>query len=1130
MKFIIPMIRSIAGLCRPPYLLKAILLFVTLCVGNFSQASQIEARLSKTEAFMGEEIHVSMMASDAFSGNITFCKAGFKDKPFIIEAYDDGSDALDIACGIWAGPAWGGKEVAVIVDDLVGEPGQTADFTAYAAIWGGTTIQATNSLKIEKLSGTATAVVSVEKATYRADISGKVSQGVTEVRIMDFQDRLLDTVPVLNGAYEYKSAPLAVGSNIFKVYGYHVTKSKKEFHALLDTVDAEVLPPPTWVSPSENSDYYPSHGKPLVMTGQTNIGVEWVQVWSERQNEPDSVSHTWIPITPDNKNHFTIEVPGSKEWVEGRTYLVSVLAQKNGIDSNLSNHRQIRSVASIPPPAPTWIGPADNSWYGPSKERALTVSGKTEPDVEQVTLNWRDDLHHDVGVVYIKREAIQANGEFIVEVPSSKTWDKKRYEITFTAQRYGKPSVASEKRTFHTTLHMEWLTPTAGSDYLPSDTNAFKIGGKTEAGVDGIEVWSSEIGTDEWDKRIQPVTLNADHSFTLEVGGSTHWIKGKRSVKFRGMVAGIPDPNWQDAREFEVVRYPTTLIWLSPDDNSQYTPSAGQPLRISGRTDPGVTEIHPWWRVLGGGNGSYSDTVITKLDQDNSFKEIPVSGSDGWAEGTTYEVQFKVVGKGALHSNWSAVRRIHVPYQTPLQPTWTNPDKQSWQNFSKDNPLTIRGQTQPGVDKIQVLWQSKSNVGNTAFEDIGVLDGDGNFSFPLEVSKDWEDGSTYTVSFIVQRHGVASAVSEDRIFHIDKRSPLIANLQQSMSDSGNYSLSATVTDNNSGLGPAGDGKNAMDVRWRTDASAPWSLPSKVDVSPSNIFLFGLSAEQLKNSWMVEVEIIASDRAGNQIRSPLRYVEQPLIKLDASRTDWKPANSDTDEKNTMSGSAGDRSGMSGGSEMFAGDTFSYSITVLANKGKAENINLTYLLPNELEMFGKPRLIQAANTSTVLNTDWNGTATHSLLMASGAYMNAKATVRISVPVRIKWDAVSSPKSHIAVHADGITDLGYSDAVTLVPYQGALKLVKSVDKDSAHAGDTLVYTISFRNTSNTFIAMEEIQDPVDARMTLQDVHCGADIPPDLTCSARRDETAAVWNFSGRLPAGGAGSLKYSATIDVP
>ncbi|KAF3997091.1 DUF11 domain-containing protein [Glaciimonas immobilis] len=894
---------------------------------------------------------------------------------------------------------------------------------------------------------------------------------------------------------------------------------------------------PAWRGLTDGSAYTPSTDNPLRFGGKIDLGEnQQVRLWWKGPGSgPDGVTEADVAVTLDANGEFKdIPIPGSVNWQPEAAYdLLFQVVRPGGLVSAWSPYLKI-NVPNTEPTMLVWVGPDANSFYTPSNDNLLKISGETEPGVDEVHARWREagsNLYIYPGAV---PTALDSNNRFTIPVGRTGEWlAGNAYEVQFKVKRKGLQSEWSAPRLINaqytTPTTLIWLSPENNTDYIPSKDNLLKISGETDPGVNEVHARWREIGTDgvfTYPGAV-PTGLDSNNHFTISVGRSDEWENGKSyDVQFKVKRGGVQS-EWSSSR---MINVPFTLGWISPDQDSTYTPSHDNLLQITGETDPGVDEVHVWWQEVVAGGNTYPGAVSIKLDSNNRFT-IPVGRTDEWEAGKSYEVKFKVK-RGGWQSAWSAGRMIHVPFKG----NWTDSVPESWQNPSTAKPILIAGKTVPGVNQINIFWKSEdgTDAGNTSYKDMAFTGQDGLFRVPLEASQHWKDGATYAVWFHVKKKDgyLESSVSDIRTIHVDRLAPVLDNLQQAMSDDGHYTLTGTAVDNNSGLGPNGDGKGAINIRWRTGPEEQWS-ESITDMASFGTFAFGLTAEQLHQHWTVEVEIIATDRAGNQTPKLLKpYVTAPVIKLGVTRTNWESSASNVDHQVVRSGPADvgrKRISTSSGSQMFAGDTFTYSITVTGKKGNAENVNLTYKLPAGLEAHGPLILGAGANPGVVLNPDWDGTPSHSQLLTKGGKLSAKETFNIRIPVRIKADAEISVASRVVLGATGMEDLGVDDVVSLVPDQGVLKLVKSVDKVAANEGDTLDYTIKFSNTSSSFIAMQEIHDSIDSRMTLKNVTCGENIPAGITCTLQKSEAAAIWRFSGQLPAGASGSVGYSATIDL-
>jgi uncharacterized repeat protein (TIGR01451 family) len=103
-------------------------------------------------------------------------------------------------------------------------------------------------------------------------------------------------------------------------------------------------------------------------------------------------------------------------------------------------------------------------------------------------------------------------------------------------------------------------------------------------------------------------------------------------------------------------------------------------------------------------------------------------------------------------------------------------------------------------------------------------------------------------------------------------------------------------------------------------------------------------------------------------------------------------------------------------------------------------------------------------------------------------------------------------------------------------ALRLQKAVDQATALPGDTLIYTITYTNTSANPLSTLVIRDATPVFTTFLDATCGAP-PAGLVCTLPAPPTNApaaggtgpvIWSFTGSLTPGGSASVSYRVRVD--
>ena len=98
--------------------------------------------------------------------------------------------------------------------------------------------------------------------------------------------------------------------------------------------------------------------------------------------------------------------------------------------------------------------------------------------------------------------------------------------------------------------------------------------------------------------------------------------------------------------------------------------------------------------------------------------------------------------------------------------------------------------------------------------------------------------------------------------------------------------------------------------------------------------------------------------------------------------------------------------------------------------------------------------------------------------------------------------------------------------------LNLVKSVDKVTALPGDTIIYTITYRNDSSGTISSVTINDATPAFTTFLAAGCGAN-PPNITACAVTSQPivsatgAIIWSLTGGLLPGASSTVSFSVRV---
>jgi uncharacterized repeat protein (TIGR01451 family) len=110
-----------------------------------------------------------------------------------------------------------------------------------------------------------------------------------------------------------------------------------------------------------------------------------------------------------------------------------------------------------------------------------------------------------------------------------------------------------------------------------------------------------------------------------------------------------------------------------------------------------------------------------------------------------------------------------------------------------------------------------------------------------------------------------------------------------------------------------------------------------------------------------------------------------------------------------------------------------------------------------------------------------------------------------------------------------------LTLVgtPTESGLKLVKTVDKNTASSGEVIVYTIAYTNNSKATVSALKINDATPSYTVFASAACGT-LPTGITaCNvttapAVNAKGALEWTFTGALSSGASGSVQFSVKVE--
>ena len=169
-----------------------------------------------------------------------------------------------------------------------------------------------------------------------------------------------------------------------------------------------------------------------------------------------------------------------------------------------------------------------------------------------------------------------------------------------------------------------------------------------------------------------------------------------------------------------------------------------------------------------------------------------------------------------------------------------------------------------------------------------------------------------------------------------------------------------------------------------------------------------------------------------------------------------------------------------------------------------------------------------------TPYNGTA---LALASGGRicLIQRESLTPGAPNGLRSEArIDAAFSYSNANPSLTTSAQVAD-VTVTGNQGSgLQLTKSVDKPTAKPGETLVYTLVYRNVSAESLSKVFISDVTPAYTTFLSAACQAPLPNGITACAltTQPSVGAVgnirWDLAGMLEPSTQGSVTFSVKVD--
>jgi uncharacterized repeat protein (TIGR01451 family) len=178
----------------------------------------------------------------------------------------------------------------------------------------------------------------------------------------------------------------------------------------------------------------------------------------------------------------------------------------------------------------------------------------------------------------------------------------------------------------------------------------------------------------------------------------------------------------------------------------------------------------------------------------------------------------------------------------------------------------------------------------------------------------------------------------------------------------------------------------------------------------------------------------------------------------------------------------------------------------------------------------------NTVLYRDTDCNGT-----LEAGEAPLAADAPLapdeklcllaKVFVPANAPFDASHQLTLRAAFSYDNAApaldaQISRQD-LTVVGEAAALRLVKTTDKASAGPGDTITYTIAFRNDGSASLHNLRIHDAPPPYTTFAAAACGT-VPAGVTCTIASVNGSPEWQLEGDIAPGAEGHVIFAVRVE--
>ncbi|WP_161539904.1 DUF11 domain-containing protein [Glaciimonas sp. PCH181] len=455
-----------------------------------------------------------------------------------------------------------------------------------------------------------------------------------------------------------------------------------------------------------------------------------------------------------------------------------------------------------------------------------------------------------------------------------------------------------------------------------------------------------------------------------------------------------------------------------------------------------------------------------------------VLGKGGWHNGSKIKVSGKITSGAAIKSVAIGQRKTSEP----------NGIYRYWNYVCKGNcGLT----SEYNLDQVEYVYGLYTEDVEIAIWAEDVLGG---------VAFSTLDGNDATAGFSLKYDGKA---------------PVIHDVIAKWDPDGSLIVSGSFSDDASGLGAGGDGKAAIVLGWSGMADQLTLDVVGDGLGSSATFSHTFAKGDLPAKPGVILTVAASDRAGNvSLPTAIEVGAQiPKLALRVEQIATSPPRQ----------------------AWFAGESVAYRLTlaVATDSVCAMNSDVIYALPAQLQLDpGAIPLLTVSDGTVIANLDsiWTGESGFDSLLSAGGKLCAGQSLHIDVPLIIAANASGETAvSVINATADNlIVALLQKDSITVMPDQGSLQFTKTVDKDSAEPGNDLTYTIIFKNRSDQYLTMREIEDVVAPHTLLQGLpECGA-MPPGLMCNYVPTVPRGLqWSFSGELAPGESGQVSYKVRI---